>query len=185
MDKIGERIKRRRETLSLQLNDLARKVGISSSALSQIEKAKSYPSILTLKLIAENLQTTVGDLIGENESLFNNPVNRKDENELIQKNISGAGLFTLSQKDLSKQMDTFRIVFDLNGDSLELLNNYSGQFFGYVVSGEIQFDIDNKSYVIQPGDTVYFNSKRNFRFLNISTGKSELLCVCLSAKKIG
>lgn len=183
MNRIGERVKRQREILGMQLNDLAKKVGISSSALSQIEKAKSFPSILTLKLIAENLQTTVGELIGENESLFNNPVYRKEENEAIERNDSGTVLSLLSQKDLSKQMDTFLISFNNDSDSIGLFNDHSGQIFGYLISGEIQFEIDNKSYVIQPGDTVYFNSKRNFRFQNIFPGQSDMLCVCLSYTK--
>ena len=55
MKRIGERIKYKREVMGLHLNELAKKVGISSSALSQIEKAKSYPTIITLKLIASNL----------------------------------------------------------------------------------------------------------------------------------
>jgi len=183
MNRIGERIKRQRESLGLQLNDLAKKVGISSSALSQIEKAKSFPSILTLKLIAENLQTTVGELIGENESLFNNPVCRKEENQLLQKNDSGSKVFLLSQHDLSKQMDTFRISFEGESDSIGLFNSYTGQIFGYLISGEILFEIDNKSYVIQPGDTIYFNSKRNFRLQNIFSGNSELICSCISTNK--
>ena len=49
MNRIGERIKKKREQFNLQLNELAEKIGISSSALSQIEKAKSFPSIVTLK----------------------------------------------------------------------------------------------------------------------------------------
>ncbi|MBK6285148.1 MAG: helix-turn-helix transcriptional regulator [Draconibacterium sp.] len=80
MNKIGERIKKKRELLNLNLNTLAEKVGISSSALSQIEKSKSFPSIFTLKSIAENLYTSVGELIGENDSLSNNPVvTKKDQ----------------------------------------------------------------------------------------------------------
>ena len=183
MNRIGERVKRQRETLGMQLNDLARKVGISSSALSQIEKAKSYPSILTLKLIAENLQTTVGELIGENESLFNNPVFRKEENILLDKNESGTEIYVLSQHDLSKQMDTFLVKFYENTDSIDLFKQYNGQIFGYLLSGEIQFEIDNKSFVVQTGDTIYFNSKRNFRLQNIFSGVSELLCVSLSSNK--
>ena len=66
MKRIGERIRQKRELLGLQLKVLSKKVGISSSALSQIEKAKAFPSIITLKSIAENLHTTVGELIGEN-----------------------------------------------------------------------------------------------------------------------
>lgn len=57
----------------MQLNDLAKKAGISSSALSQIENAKAFPSILTLKTIADRLHTTVGEIIGEHEALLNNP----------------------------------------------------------------------------------------------------------------
>ena len=55
MKRIGERVKRRRELLNLQLNDLVGKVGISSSVLSRIEKAKAFSSIITLKSIADNL----------------------------------------------------------------------------------------------------------------------------------
>ena len=47
MKKIGERIKNRRILLKMQLNDLAARVGITSSALSQIEKAKAFPTQLS------------------------------------------------------------------------------------------------------------------------------------------
>ncbi|NCC62412.1 MAG: XRE family transcriptional regulator, partial [Verrucomicrobiae bacterium] len=53
MNRIGERIKRKRELRNLNLGELAEKVGISASALSQIEKSKSFPSIITLKSIAK------------------------------------------------------------------------------------------------------------------------------------
>ncbi|KAB2822721.1 MAG: helix-turn-helix transcriptional regulator, partial [Paludibacter sp.] len=69
MNRIGERIKRKRDQFKLNLNELAKRVGISSSALSQIENGKAFPTIITLKSIADQLQTTVGELIGENESV--------------------------------------------------------------------------------------------------------------------
>lgn len=177
MERIGERIKRKREQLSMQLNDLAKKVGISSSALSQIERAKTLPSILTLKMIADSLQTTVGELIGENESVPNAPVFSKDENLLVGTNESGAEMFLLSQHDLNKQVDPYLLRFQLKANSADLFKTLSGYLYGYVLNGEIQFEIDNKSYVVQAGDSIYFNTKRNFRFENIYDGISELLCV--------
>lgn len=184
MERIGERIKQKREQLKLQLNELAKKVGISPSALSQIEKAKSFPSIVTLKLIAVNLHTTVGELIGENESLQNNPIFNKDEYTLIQKNDSGTEVYSLTQQDMSKQMDTFLVSFvESISDSLGLFNQFNGQIFGYLLSGEIQFDIDNKSYVVQQGGSIYFNGKRNFRMQNINNTVSELICVAINTTK--
>ena len=177
MNRLGERIKRIREHKGLQLNDLARKAGITPSALSQIEKAKTFPSIITLKQIADNLQTTVGELIGENESLFNNPVFRKEENIGIDTNTSGTEVIMVSQHDVSKQIETFILKFTFNSDSLDLLNQFKGQIFGYLLSGEILFEIDNKSYVVLPGDSIYFNCKRNFKIQNIYNGESQLLCI--------
>lgn len=181
MKRIGERIKRQREFLGLQLNELAKKVGVTSSALSQIEKAKSQPTIITLKLIAENLKTTVGELVGENEGMHNHPVYRADEVQLIETNESNAQVFSLSQHDVSKQLDTFKIRFPKDADSVGLCRKCKGQFFAYLLSGEIQFDIDNKTYVIQAGDTMYFNARTNFRFLNSSNSISELLCVMVNS----
>ena len=88
MKRLGERIRRKRESLHLKLNDLAGKVGISSSALSQIEKAKAFPSILTLKSIADCLHTTVGELIGENETLSKQPqIKYADKKPLLSSSI--------------------------------------------------------------------------------------------------
>ena len=96
MRRLGERIRKRREILNLPLNDLAKRVGITPSALSQIENAKSFPSIVTLKAIAEHLKTTVGDLIGENELMGKNPILKKQDVKLIEKCGDGVEIFLLS-----------------------------------------------------------------------------------------
>lgn len=176
MKRIGERIKRKREQMGLQLNDLAKKVGISPSALSQIEKSKAFPSIITLKSIAENLQTTVGELIGENESLSNNPVVRKEDIKFIERNISGSEFYFLSNHDLNKHMDTYLIRFIKNSDIEGFFKNNNGQFFCHVLCGEIEFYLDNQQYFLHSGDNIYFNSKHPFTARNKSD-VGELLLI--------
>ncbi|MDO9634136.1 MAG: XRE family transcriptional regulator [Paludibacter sp.] len=176
MKRIGERIKRKREQLSLQLNELAKKVGISSSALSQIENAKAFPTIVTLKHIAENLNTTVGDLIGENEA-ENMPLVRKKDIKLLATNEFGADVFSISNQGLNKIMDTFIICFPEKSNSMGLFGKQSGQIFCYLVKGELEFELDHQTYMLEEGDSVYFNARRNFRFLNSSKYTAELLCV--------
>lgn len=183
MNRIGERIKHKREQYGLQLNELAQKVGITSSALSQIEKSKSYPSVVTLKLIAENLQTTVGELMGENESIDNHPVLRNEESVFVAENESGAELYLLSQQDLSRQMDTFLIKFHPDSNSIGLFRQHTSHVFGYLLSGELQFNINNESYVVKQGDSIYFNGKQNFKLQNLSQAESKLLCVSLATAK--
>ena len=107
MNHIGERIKRKRELLNLQLSDLAKRVGITPSGLSQIEKMKAYPSLFTLKSIADNLHSTVGELIGENDTLKNNPLVKADEKLEINRLANGTVVYQLSHHDINKLMDNF------------------------------------------------------------------------------
>ncbi|MCP4625381.1 MAG: helix-turn-helix domain-containing protein [bacterium] len=59
----GNPIRIWREYKSIKLNELARKVGISASYLSQIENGKRNPTIDTLKLIAAALGVDPESLI--------------------------------------------------------------------------------------------------------------------------
>lgn len=158
MKRLGERIKRRRESLQMQLNDLARKVGVSSSALSQIENAKAFPSIVTLKTIADSLNSTVGELIGENETLTKNPLIKRDEKKFVKGNTSGTSLYLLSHHDPHKQMETYLVEFVKDSDTEEIFTEHPGQEFCHVLRGKVLFVIDEKEYLIIEGDSLYFNS---------------------------
>jgi len=74
MDQMGKRIKRKRESLGFTIKELSGKISVTSSLISQIERGKAFPSIVTLKKISEALQTTVGELIGENEGKIQHPL---------------------------------------------------------------------------------------------------------------
>lgn len=52
-----------REIKKIKMNELAKKVGISSAYLSQIEKGKRNPTIDTLKTIAKELNIELEMLI--------------------------------------------------------------------------------------------------------------------------
>ena len=177
MKRLGERIKRKRESMHMQLNDLAKKVGISSSGLSQIENSKSTPSIVTLKTIAENLHSTVGELIGENEALTNNPLVRFDEKKFIEKNESGATIYLLSNHGNNKLMDTYLIEFEENSDSLNLMKIHPGQEFCFVLEGELEIQLENKNYILRKNDSFYFNSGRTHKAQNRSKGLTQIIWV--------
>lgn len=177
MKRLGERVKRKRESLNMQLNELAKKVGISSSALSQIEKAKAFPSVITLKSIADNLYTTVGELIGENEILTNNPLVTYDQKSFVEKNESGASLFLLSNHENGKLMDTFFVEFEKNATSDGIMKNHPGQEFIFVLDGKIEFTLDDDKYILEKNDSFYFNSARQHHARNQKNGISRIIWI--------
>jgi transcriptional regulator with XRE-family HTH domain len=177
MQRIGERIRKKRELLDLALNELAQRVGISSSGLSQIETAKAFPSILTLKSIAESLNTTVGELIGENESLTNNPVTLKSEARFVEKTASGAKIYLLSQHDANKQMDTYLVKFKKDSDLSSGLGGRNSQLFAYVISGNLVLNLNNKEHSLNIADSAYFFSRSDFQICNVGKSEAELLLI--------
>jgi len=177
MNHIGERIKKKRELLQLQLNDLAKKVGISPSGLSQIEKMKAFPSLLTLKSIAENLHTTVGDLIGEYDTLKNNPIVKAEEKLEIDRLANGTTVYQLSHHDINKLMDNFLVEVPSSTVSLNLFQNHQGQQFLYIIEGTLQFMLEDIEYILNKGDSFYFNSKVLHVLTNSSTTTAKLIWV--------
>ncbi len=177
MKLLGERIKRKREGMRMQLNELAAKVGISSSALSQIEKAKAFPSIVTLKSIADNLYSSVGELIGENEVLTNNPLIKFNQKNLVDRNESGASLYLLSNHGNGKHMDTFLVDLEPGANSEGVMKRHPGQGFCFLLKGRLEFLLDEKMFVLEKNDSFYFNSGRTHSVRNISKSNTQFLLV--------
>jgi len=178
MHRIGERIKKRRESLNIQTNDLASTIGMTPSLISQIEKSKSFPSLITLIKIADALTTTVGELIGENEASVRNPLVKADERKIFKHNDKGTSSYLLSNYDLNKQMEPYIIHFKKKSDSTDIMtSNYPSQEFCFVVDGSFEVHVNKKKYILNKGDSFYFNSNQLHTFINISENDAQLLWV--------
>lgn len=68
---LGERIKKLQKVNDYSLRELASKVGISHTFLSDIENNRSNPSLERLKDIAEALNINVSFLLGEKDEMDN------------------------------------------------------------------------------------------------------------------
>lgn len=88
---IGKRIKRKREKEGVNQKELAKKVGVSPSAINQFEKGEKKPSTSVLKEIAIALSVSTDYLLGASE----------DEDMFFSDDIATAfrGFKELSSKD--------------------------------------------------------------------------------------
>jgi len=178
MEGIGKRVKSKREILGLQVKDLSSLIGVSPSLISQIEKSKSFPSLVTLKKIADALNTTVGELIGENEGSTRNPVVRESKRKIVKHNEKGTCSFLLSNYDPGKQMEPYIITFKKDSDSTEIMtSNYPSQEFCFVLEGTFEVQVNKKKYTLFMGDGFYFNSNQPHKFINVSGGDAQMLWV--------
>jgi transcriptional regulator with XRE-family HTH domain/mannose-6-phosphate isomerase-like protein (cupin superfamily) len=64
-DDLGQRLRAARERTNIGLRELARRLGVSASLISQIETGKSEPSINTLFAIVSELELSVNEIVFE------------------------------------------------------------------------------------------------------------------------
>ena len=107
---IGEKLKKSRNDKGMSLRELATKVDLSASFLSQIEQGKASPSIENLKKIAHTLDVRVAYLIEDEEDDIRNIEHIKKENiryiESLDSNIKmGILLSNNREKILLKKLE--------------------------------------------------------------------------------
>src|SRR5215510_9020822 len=59
---IGPRLRAQREQMGLSLREVARRIGVSASLISQIERDKVNPSVSTLYALVRELRLGMGEL---------------------------------------------------------------------------------------------------------------------------
>jgi transcriptional regulator with XRE-family HTH domain len=178
MNKIGERIRKRREYLEISMSVLAKGIGVTSSMLSQIENAKAFPSLHTIKHIADYLNTSVGMLIGENDTFASNPVISWKDKKFVKRNDHGATLYLMAHYSPLQTMEIYTVELEKNGISTGLLDNRrNGQEFCFVINGNVSVLLDESSHDLTINGSIYFYSHDLKYFQNISDEKTHILWV--------
>src|SRR5215475_686307 len=66
-DDLGHRLREAREQKNIGLRELARRLGVSPSLISQIETGKTEPSINTLFAMVSELELSVNEIVFDTE----------------------------------------------------------------------------------------------------------------------
>jgi transcriptional regulator with XRE-family HTH domain len=177
MKDIGLNIKKRREQMGLTLRELALNVGVSASFLSQVECGKVSPSLATLKKIVGALNTTVGAIIGEKRDINDGPVVRVGERKTIEGMVNKMMIDFLTSSHPDKMMEPMIFRFSESGNFSDTMYQHFGQEFVLVLKGKIEIVLGNERYVLEEGDSIYFNSGVPHAFWNAHSGISEALSI--------
>ncbi|MCH2095876.1 MAG: helix-turn-helix domain-containing protein [Rhodobacteraceae bacterium] len=162
---LGADLRALRKTRGLTLSDLAETLGRSVGWLSQIERDLSSPSINDLRAIAAALDAPISMLFGQASA----PV---DEAGLIVRKGArrpiGSAEQDLVEELLSPDLtDDFEVVHSTfkPGCSLSQPVSRPTQEVGYVISGQLDLEIDGKLFCLNAGDSFRIRGEP-FRWMN-------------------
>lgn len=166
-NKIGSRIKSLRLLQNRTIQDLANGSDLSKSMISKIENNKTIPSIAALVKIASSLGVSVSDILEAEETLSAEFIEASEFEENITQTDKGYHIFPFASKYHHKKMQPILVVAK-KGEVKEHRLNHEGEEFIYVLKGVMEFKVGNKTYELQKGDSLYFNSLENHGMMPVS-----------------
>lgn len=168
---IGAKIRDLRLKNGLTQEELADRAELSKGFISQLENDLTSPSIATLTDILTLLGTTLSEFfsVGEREQLV------FTEGDYFEKVSDGMTINWIVPTAQKNSMEP--IIVELDAGARTDDAPHDGEEFGYVLSGEIEVSVGNRSARAKTGESFYYPSDRPHYIRNIAKTKSRFLWV--------
>lgn len=168
---LGVRLREAREHAGISVRELARRIGVSASLVSQIERGRVMPSVGTLFAIANLLGLVIDDLFkGEGRTpgaplvpARVGPIQRHHNREAIQMAAGVRWERLTAQPD--HDVEFLYVVYEPGAESCkeDALFQHGGSEYVYLISGRLGVRIGFDTYELGPGDSMSFNAQRPHR----------------------
>jgi len=180
---IGARLREERQRAHISQRELARRLGVSASLISQIESGQSKPSVSTLYAIVSELGVSldqvfqvhahravaVGVAVGADSAptaIEGGPVVRPTERHVIEL-ASGVRWERLTSHE-HEDVDFLHVIYDVGGSSAadDRMMRHTGREYGFVISGTLGVQLGFEEHELGPGDSIAFDSTVPHRLWN-------------------
>lgn len=175
-DRIGEDIRRLRKARKMTLNELSDKAGISVGYLSQIERNISSPTVKAMFDISHALGVNVGWFFHSNED------QQQEESRYIVRSDkrlklrfeSGITDYLLNTKAVG-DLEVLLSTFAPGSSSGEEAYQHEGEECGIILAGKFELWIEEKSYLLNEGDSFSFPSTLKHSYRNPGDTETKVM----------
>ena len=172
--RVAEALRRFRQNQKLSLDDLSARSGVSRAALSQIEGARTNPTLAVLWKIAVGLEIPFHDLLGTgtDSSVIvlragDAPALRSTDGRTESRLLSPGGATTSTEVyELKLQPKALHESEPHARDTAETL---------VVLTGALRLVVGTQSYELTAGDSVFFRADVKHAYENRSTRETRCL----------
>jgi transcriptional regulator with XRE-family HTH domain len=173
---IGPRLREERERVGISQRELARRLGLSASLISQIESDQSKPSVSTLYAIVTELGVSLDHVfqVHGSEGAAGEPAGAKGAGAVVrpaERHVieldSGVRWERLTSHH-HEDVDFLHVVYDAGGASApeERMMRHRGREYGVVLSGHLCVQLGFERHDLDAGDSIAFDSTQPHRLWN-------------------
>jgi transcriptional regulator with XRE-family HTH domain len=171
---IGEGIRRERFRRGLTLAQLAGQVNLTVSALSQIERGASDPSLNSLRRIAQAFDVPMFQfLVGTSQREI---VVRRDRR--IKMTFPNRELeYELVSADTSGEFEVLSLALHPGGTTSANASSHVSEECALVVRGRVVAEVSGQEYELDEGDSIKIHRELPHKFTNRADEGAELIIV--------
>ena len=154
MEKIGNKIRIERKRRGLTLEQLSKKIGISSITLQRIETGKTSPSVAVLSEISNVLDKPIHSFFPESKRPF---IHIKCRN---QRSISSPMLKIKLIGPRKMITDNISVTYGelKKGKTIDLHSN-RGIEWAYILEGKCEHKHNDRSFILEAGDSISYDAR--------------------------
>ncbi len=175
---LGWRLKELRTKRGFSQSELAKRVGVTPSTISQVESNLIYPSLPALFKMAEVLDVEMSSFFHEGEDVQNRfifPLNEATEVSLSDFDVEHLQARMLIPFDFGAKVEPYSIEIPPGATLSSHFFTHKGEEFGYLLSGRLQVRVRQTMYTVQAGDVFYLKTEIPSQWRNAGTEPARLL----------
>lgn len=161
---VGEKIKSLRESRNITMEELAQRSGLAIEQVERIENNIDLPSLAPLIKIARVLGVRLGTFLDDQDETGPSVCRRTEAGDTISfsnnaiQSRKHMEYHSLARSKADRHMEPFLIDVTATDDMDFVLSSHEGEEFIYVLQGRLEISYGKNSYVLDEGDSIYYDS---------------------------
>lgn len=180
---VGTKIKSIRESKKITVEQVAERSGLTADQIERIEANMYLPSLAPLIKISRVLGVRLGTFLDDNDQFGPVICRQGSQPEGISfssdmaNSHNNLNFFSLAQSKAGRHMEPFLIDIDSASKDEYQLSHHEGEEFIYVLEGVIEVTYGKEKYVINTGESIYYDSIVNHNVHAANDSKAKILAV--------
>lgn len=159
----GYKIRKLRQDKNISIEQLSQMTGLSTGLISQVERDITGLSVSALWKIAKSLNVNINYFFDETEE--ESCIVKKDKRKKIILPDSKV-TYELLNPNLKGKIEYLLVELEAGEYNTKDLISHDGEECGYIIKGTLVVRVADKEYILNEGDSIYFNSTVPHRYIN-------------------
>jgi transcriptional regulator with XRE-family HTH domain len=172
---VGDRLRQLRQERGRSMRSLARLSGLSTNALSMIERGRTSPSVSTLYKIADALEVPITAFFRQEPPKQEIVFRQANERRRV---VIPRGVWEgLGGEAFTGRVEPFMLTLQAGASSGPFGMLHSGSEFVICLGGQVEYEVEGQRFTLNPGDSLIFAAQLRHRWRNASSTPATVLII--------